>query len=1073
MKKYLYLMFLLLVPDCLYAQQTILGTVHSAADAQPLEGASVLLKSNGSGTQTDARGAFSLSVSGPVDTLQVYLLGYRPQVIPLVLPLADPLQIELAVSTTGLQEVVVVSTGYQEIPQERATGSFTHVDSRLLNRSTGPDIISRLEGITNSLAFDRRGMYGERTDSRPELRVRGLSTIYANSAPLIVVDNFPYEGDIRNINPNDVESITVLKDAAAASIWGARAGNGVIVITTKRGKYNQPVRVGFSSSVQLTEKPDLFYGRDFLPAAEFLEVERMLFEQGFYPENERATLSPAVETWIQLRDGQLSEAEAQARIASFASTDVRREALQHLYRPALNQQYALNVKGGGEAYRYYLSAGLDKNLSTLIGNDYNRITLNGMNTFRPLDKLELSAGMAYTRNNTATNGLGISNLGTGDWSTIYPYARLADAEGNALPLLRDYRSEYVAQAESMGLLNWQYRPLEEIRLADNTETSDDLRLNAAANYRLLPGLTADAKYQYQHVSQRWTNLYMADSYYARDLVNRFTQPDGERIIPEGGILHEGVTGQAAHSGRLQLNYNHTFGETGVLTALGGAEVRQHQVIRYPGARIYGYDVETAIGQASLDYSSWHKTLPTSSAKIPGPASSRQVLTDRFLSYYANASYVFRDRYTLSASSRWDASNLYGVKTNQKGVPLWSAGVAWQLSKEPFFDFAWLPSLKLRATYGVSGNTDKSVTAYPTVSFAASDMVSRLRYALLRSAGNPQLRWEKAAILNLGLDFGMLQGRISGSMEYYHKKGTDLLGENFIDPTSGIISGSGGFVRNRVNYADVLTRGVDMNISTKNIAGSFTWDTDVLFSYVRNEVTNYMADETPTISGSTFFSSMPPPVVGKPIDAVYSYRWYGLSPDTGDPLVPVDDELGTDYTAYQRALTPGDLQFHGSATPTLFGALRNTFTWKQLSLSANITWKGGYYFRRSSIRYDSFYAQGQAHVDYRDRWQQSGDEQHTTVPSSPGTLSARRENQYAFSEVLVERGDHIRLQDINLGYTLTKQQWQSLPVQDVRLFLYARDLGILWRANGFGLDPDYVHTTYPPARSMALGLQVNF
>lgn len=1073
MKKRIHLLLFLLVPGCLYAQQTVQGTVRAAKDSQPLEGASIFLKSNRGATQTDAQGKFTLSVPGTVDTLRVSLLGYQPRELPLSLPLAAPLQIELQESSTGLREVVVVSTGYQELPQERATGSFTHIDKQLLDRSTGPDLLSRLEGVTNSLAFDRRGMFGERSDRKPELRVRGLNTLFGNTAPLIVVDNFPYEGDIANLNPNDVESVTVLRDAAAASIWGARAGNGVIVITTHRGSYDQPTRVSVNSNVRLTEKPDLFYSPAFLPAAEFLEVERMLFDRKHYTENERSTLSPAVETWIQLRDGLISQEEANARLASFAQADVRREALQHLYRPALHQQHALSVNGGGKTYRYYVSSGYDQDLSTIRGNGLDRVTFNATNTFRPLDKLELSSGIVYSRNHTSGNGLGISQLGTSGWASVYPYARLADAAGNPLPLLRDYRSAYVDGAESRGLLNWQYRPLEETALTDNRDLLQELRLNAALSYELLPGLKADARYQYLQGAQRWTNLYHAESYYARDLVNRFTQADGTRIIPLGGILHEGTLDQAAHSGRLQLHYAHTFGKLGVLTALGGAEAREAKSTTYPDARIYGYDPNIAMGQANLDYLSWHKTLPTSSARIPGPAGTRRELTDRFMSYYANASFVLRDRYTFSGSTRWDASNLYGVKTNQQGVPLWSAGFAWQLSREPFYGLDWLPTLKLRATYGVSGNTVKSVTAYPRMSFSASDMVSRLRFGILRSAGNPQLRWEKAAILNLGLDFEALSKRLSGSLEYYRKQGSDLIGENFIDPTSGIISGSGGFVVNRINYADVLTRGVDLQLRSRNLTGRFGWQTEVLLSHVRSEVTDYLVDESPAISNNSFFVNNPPPIAGKPIDAVYSYRWYGLSPDTGDPLVPVDDELGTNYTAYQNSLTPEDLVLHGSATPTLFGSLRNTLTFKGFSLSANLTWKAGYYFRRSSIRYDSFFSQGQAHLDYRNRWQQPGDEQRTHVPSSPQVLNSRRENHYAFSEVLVERGDHLRLQDIHLGYTLTRQQWKALPARDLRLFLYARDLGILWRANDQGLDPDYVNTSYPPARSLALGLQLNF
>lgn len=1073
MKRSLPLLILLLAPACLYAQQRLEGTVRSDKGDTPLEGVAVLLKSGRAGTTTDAAGSFSLPVISLPDTLLVTLLGFEPRQLPLASLPAAPLQLTLIERSTGLKEVTVVSTGYQDIPQERATGSFTQVDRELLTRSTSPDLVTRLEGVTNSLAFDRRGMYGERTDSKPALRVRGLSTLYANKAPLIIVDNFPYEGDIAHINPNDVESVTVLKDAAAASIWGTRAGNGVIVITTRRGGYGQKPQVSFQTSVQRTDKPDLHYSRSFLPANDFLDIERLLFEKGFYPENDRRTLSPAVETWIQERDGLLSAEEAGARINAMRQVDVRDEALQHLYRPALHQQYALNLNGGGNTYRYYLSAGYDRGISSLIGNEDRRVTLTSQNTLRPLPNLELSAGLTYTGREAEENGLGISGLSTAGWTNIYPYAQLADAQGNALPIVRDYRSAYTSQAAEMGLLDWQFRPLDELRLRDKTSTATETRLNGSLAYELLPGLKARALYQYQQLGNRTRDLNSVDTYYARNLINRYTQADGTRIIPVGGILSEWGNSQATHSGRVQLDYAHALGKQGYLSALGGAEVRQNRQFSNPHAILYGYNPEVAQGQTALDYLSFYRTRPTSSARIPSPDAKRTEYTDRYVSYYANASYVLRNRYTLSASSRWDASNLYGVKTNQKGVPLWSAGLSWLVSEESFLHLDWLSLLRLRATYGLAGNTEKGVTAFPTVSYVSADPLSRLPFAILRSAGNPQLRWEKTTTLNAGLDFGFFRDRLSGSLEYYRKQGTDLLGDRFIDPTSGIISGPDGFVRNRVNYADVRTTGWDLALRSDNLTGAFGWQTHVLLSQVRSQVTGYEERQLPAVSTNTYFFASPPPVVGRPIETVYSYPWHGLSPASGDPLVPVEGQLGTNYSAYQQSLTPEDLVYHGSAVPRWFGSLRNTLTWKGFSLSANLTWKAGYFFRRSSIDYSLLINSGVAHMDYRDRWQQPGDEARTQVPSLPASLNYSRESYYTYSEALVEKGDHVRLQDVNLAYTFAARQDKALPFQQLKLFLYARDLGILWRANGYGLDPDYINTTYPPSRSLSAGLQLTF
>jgi TonB-dependent starch-binding outer membrane protein SusC len=1068
-----FLLPLLLLPGLLYGQHSLQGTVRSATDGQPLVGATVVLQGSRGGTHTDGSGQFTLTLPTPRDTLFVSLIGYQTRKVPVALPQSAGLVITLPETSTALKEVVV-STGYQDLPQERSTGSFAHIDKELLNRSTGPSLVQRLEGVTNSLAFDRRALAGERTDNqdRLSLRVRGVSTLFADTNPLVVVDNFPYEGDLANLNPNDVESVTVLKDAAAASIWGARAGNGVLVITTKRGRYEQPTRVSLNTNVQVTARPDLFHDPGFLPAAEFIEIERSLFARKYYLENDRTPISPAVETWIRQRDGQISEAEANALLSQMAQADIRREALAHLYRPEVQQQYALSVNGGSKTHRYYLSAGYDQTRATLIGNQNRRVTLNAQNTFRASDRLEFTAGMAFARHRAEENGLGISALATNGYSTIYPYARLADDGGNPLPLLRgQLRSTYTDKAESQGLLDWKYRPLDEIRRGDNTGAAGETRLSGSVGYRLLEGLRLSASYQYQRQDSRSTTLHAAEGFYARDLVNRFTQANGTRMVPLGGILAEEAGDQVAHTGRAQLDIDRALGSRGRLTALAGAEVRQHLATSFPSTLVYGYNAAVGQGQTLLDYVTFFPNRPATSQRIPAPTGVRNETLDRFVSYYANAAYVLLDRYTLSASTRWDASNLYGVATNQKGVPLWSVGAAWLVSDAPFYSLDWLPSLKLRATYGIAGNTNRSVTAFPTMSYAAADAVSRLPYGILRSAGNPRLRWEKTATLNLGLDFGLRNDRVTGSLEYYRKQGSDLLGDVFLDPTSGILSSPGGFTRNRVNYADVRTRGVDLTLSSRNLTGKLRWQTDLLFSYVDDEVTGYDANATSAVA--SFLTTAPPPRTGYPIQGIYSYRWHGLSPEAGDPLVPVGGRLGTDYTTFQNSLTPDSLLLHGSAVPTFFGSLRNTLSWGQFSLSANLLWKAGFYFRRGSIRYNTLYANGQAHVDYRGRWQKAGDEQHTQVPSAPLTLNTRREDFYANSEVLVERGDHVRLQDINLSYTFSRLRWPSLPLRDLRLFLYARDLGILWRANRQGLDPEYLNTSYPPSRSLAFGVQANF
>ena len=294
------------------------------------------------------------------------------------------------------------------------------------------------------------------------LLLEAQSTIQANSSPLIVVDNFPYEGDFSTINPNDVESITVLKDAAAASIWGARSGNGVIVITTKKGKYNAGTKVVFNSNLTLGAKPDQFY-QSKISTADFIDFEKKLFLDGYYKAAEKSTnkypLTPVVEMLIE--GGRESEIEA------LKQYDVRNDYDQYLNRKSINQQYALNISGGSEFQQFYFSAGYDDNKDNLIGNGFNRLSLNAKNTFSFFNKkLEFSSDIYYSESNRASNGISVINVTTAYGSSIglYPYARLVDDHGNPLPITNKYRLSFLEQAEQEGLLNWDYVPLDEIRI---------------------------------------------------------------------------------------------------------------------------------------------------------------------------------------------------------------------------------------------------------------------------------------------------------------------------------------------------------------------------------------------------------------------------------------------------------------------------------------------------------------------------------------------------------------------------------------------------------------------------------
>lgn len=971
--------------------------------------------------------------------------------------------------TINLNEVVI-NTGYYQIPKERATGSFDLIDKQLINRSTGTNIIARLEGITSSLHFDTRSNSRE-TVNAPQLRVRGLSTINSNEAPLIVVDNFPYEGDISGINPNDVESITILKDAAAASIWGARAGNGVIVITTRQGRFNQKTSITLNSNLTIGNKPNLYYNQRWLPSQTVMGFEKELFEKNTYAQQPETVLPAYVELLIKKKAGTISDEDFNAQEALMKTTDSRNEALKDLYQPSINQQYALNINGGEKTYRYYLSAGYDNNRSYLTGNQSNRLNLNLQNTFKPIQNLELSAAIIYTRQNNQNNGLNLSSFTSRSPSGISPYTRFTDENGNALAIPYQLRQAYIEQAPANKLLDWNYRPIEEISLSDKTSGSTELRLNSGIKYSFLKHFNASLSYQYIRSNSSGESYYSTETFYVRNQVNRFTQTDGTQIIPNGGILTgNGKAETLSHSGRLQLGYQQEFNSLHQIHALAGAEVRQYTQQYLPGFVLYNYNPEVLTGTTLFDYTKKYPQRPSGSAPISQPPYQITEYADRYLSYFSNAAYTYHKKYTLSGSIRWDGSNLFGVKTNQKGVPLWSAGTSWEISKEPFYQLGWLPYLRIRTTYGSAGNVNKTVTTYPVISYT-TNVQTGLPETTIRSAGNPALRWEQVKTLNLAIDASSKNDRIKGSIEYYVKKSSDLIGEKNMAPSSGIIPGISLLIVNQINYANMRTHGIDFQLNTKNFTGAIQWESNFLFSYVKNTITNYAGNSSLPIS--FYFAGTAPLQVGQSRDVIYWMPWAGLNPQTGKPLIPGQQaQTSENYRPYLDNYQPKQL-LTGLTVPPYFGSIRNTISYKNLQVSAVVTFKAGYVFRRESFYPGQEYQDpANYHQDYFKRWKQPGDEQHTNVPAA-GPADTYLSQYYGRSAAIISKGDHIRLQDINISYTLNSPMLKKYGLHNIRIYGYARNLGILWRANKEGIDPDLPTAAYPAPASYALGLTLGF
>lgn len=1038
----------------------------------PLVGATVKVKETTTTTTTDNQGIFFIRNVAEDAILVISFIGYQTKELYVSANIGT---VKLVVSAGQLNEVVV-STGYQTISRDKTTGSFVQIDNKLLNRSVSSNILDRLRNLTPGVFFraanELQSVPVTRNPNQKNslITIRGESTFAASKEPLIILDNFPYEGEIRNLNPNDIESVTVLKDASSASIWGARSANGVIVITTKKGRLNQRTQVEFNSSVTVSDKPDLNYSFNFLDSKSFIEAEQFLFDKGYfnlhlsnatvYP-----TISPAVELMSKYRasTNEVEKLALAAELESLKKLDVREDYEKYIYQNAVSQQYSLGLRGGTESLTYSLSVGADKNKNSLRNNGYSRVSVNSLNTYSPIQNLELTAGINYSQNTTSANNdfeFGTYSSSGYLYSGIFPYAQLADQDGNALPVLQGLRTPYQKIAESKGFLDWNYRPVDEIRLADNNTFVKALLLRTGLKYQIFRNLL-NVQVNYQRESQLidGRNYRSVDTYYARNLINKFSlyDPASGAItynFPKGGILDIQHTEWLQDNLRAQINFNKDLGRH-ALNGIAGSEIREFKTEAF-NRTSYGYDHQFGTATNALSYTTAYPTNPIGSALLPATDGFVTGIVNRNVSYYVVGNYVFDNKYILNASARTDGANLFGAKTNDKFKPFWSVGAGWNITSESFFKVSWIPQLRLRATYGYQGNTYLLGSAYLT-GFYEPNFETGAESITSASAPNPRLRWEKVSNFNLGLDFGLFNNVISGSVELYQKRATDLIQPTALAPQTG-------FESYQANTASTKTRGIDINLTSINLKGRLKWNTTLFYSSLKDEVTKY---DIPRNSGSISSAGL---AIGKPLNALFSYQWAGLNPENGNPRGYLNGRDSEDYTAIINNFSTDSLAYSGSMIPTKYGALRNDFSFKGFNLSVNISYRLGYVFRRTttSLNYSEVILSG--HRDYNARWQKPGDESRTDVPSLVYPANANRNYFYRNSEVLIESGDHIRLQDIRFGYEFPTL-FKRLKYSKLNLFCLANNLGIIWKKNKLGIDPSA--GAYLAPRTISFGLNTNF
>lgn len=897
----------------------------------PMGNVTVRVKGSTLGSLSNEDGTYAIDAPDSDVILVFSFIGFKTQEI--AVKGRSNIDVAMEEVISNLNEVELVSTGYQRIKPEQSTGSIATINEKQFNsRINTTDFITGLQNKLPGLLVNNDIKYEE----EPLFQIRGISTFNGVRKPLIVVDGYPTELDLSSINPNEIESVTILKDAAAATIYGARSSNGVIVIERKKARAGRSV-VNFRSTISVKPKENYERYRWDKNGYEAI-VANAKVESDFqgpilwdfladpylgpyfnYPE--------PVNIMAQGNAGVITDAEVKQKLQTLGAYNNAKDYSRLFLRTAVTQTYNVDLSGGNDNALYYLSANYIGGTSSQIKNDNNRFQLTGRTTFNMSRKLSVDVGLSYqeSRNNAAP---------IPDIASLYPYERLQDANGNPAPvfnksLMNPYYNQTIMAA---GLFDNLYYPLQEVNeVSDKTRVINN-RITADLRYKITDALNIQIGGVYERAKSEDNYLATEKSAVVRQFMNYYAEDNfagGFKLnFPEGSLLKNTIADTRSYTVRAQVNYDKLLAKDHAINVIAGGELRDI-VNQSNSSAILGYDDQTLLHQ-SVDYKYLENfTNYGMSMFAPfNPYTSYQDLfkltyaDNRFVSVYSNLIYTFKNRYSFSGSLRVDQSNLFGTDPKYQYKPLWSAGAAWNIEREKWMQgFNWLNTLKLRAAYGFNGNVAKN--SLPQViaqtSFNFFNQNNTIPALALLSQANSGLRWEKTNNINIGLDFSIFRN-ISGSFEYYRKKSTDLLANSQIDPSKG-----GSFAV--VNQASVRNDGLEFNLNGTWInRKKFSWNTGLVMAYNANKVLQYYNPD-PALRSR---------IIGRPLGAIFNYHHAGIDAD-GEMLI-------TDKNGVTQKFTPtlftDNLSYAGSRIPTFNMGISNRVDMGRVYVYAMINYFGG-------------------------------------------------------------------------------------------------------------------------------------
>lgn len=1089
MKKSLLLTLLLIVHVCAAwaADKVITGNVIADDDKQPLIGVSVYvsaddLKKAGSnlmslGVVTDIDGNFSISVPSGIKKLQCSYIGYTTLQIELK-PGQTHYNVSLQPSSTMLNDVVV--TGYQTVERRKLTAAVSKID-------ISEERIGTVKSVDQALSGQIAGLSAVATSGAPgspvKIRIRGTSSLNGTQDPLWVLDGIPLEGtdipsleslkniddvqqsSIAGLNPADIADITVLKDAAATAIYGARAANGVIVITTKNGKAGK-TKINFST--RLTWSPQQNIDRlNLLNASEKVDLELQLMKSNYAMNADKGEVYRilnrynAIDTFKKNGWDALSkDAQNEINALRLINTDWNDILLQD----AFSQEYNLSLSGGNEKATYYTSLGYSKEQGNIPNVASDRLNLVMKANYKVNHILKFGASVFVNRRNND------SYLATDGFTNPMFYARIAN------PYLTPYDKDgnYVYDSDiQSGNSDLLFNTFEERQNTSNETTINslssifDVELRFDDRFKITSqvGLQLDKTSREQIADQES---------FAMRLEHQNRRNNGVSFLPKkGGFDKNYENSDSQVTWKTMGTYRDTYADIHEFEIMVGSELRRTWATTLYSVG-YGYDRRTMTNQPVV--------FPSESQAFP--LHSKTNVENAYVSAFSTMSYSLLNRYTLGGSIRFDGSDLFGVDKKYRYLPLYSVSALWRISEEPFTENAkWMDNLVIRASYGLQGNIDKNTSPYllgkyqsnanPILPGNTEDMI------VVNSAPNDKLRWEKTHSVNVGMDFAVLNQAINLSVDYYCRKGVDLIGMQMLPLETG-------FTSTNINWASMTNKGIEIALSTRNIhTKSFMWTTTFNFAYNQNKVLKEAIREDATY----------PSREGYPAGAIFAFPYAGI--DENGQMTFYNKETGKvesmkeffkiqefGFGAYDLSNEElrNKYEYIGTADSPYTGGFNNTFTYKAWELGINCIFNAGGYVRvQPSYSLTSFDRGQNTNRDILNRW----------TPENPnGTMPALVDsntdmdayffldgavNPYAYSSLWVKKQNYMRIQSIRLGYELPFDLIKKLGISQATVALEGRNLFVFGSSYDNYLDPETMGNPYaqPIPKSFTFSLNLNF